>query len=84
MLAETPHYDFYMNGNNVILLILLLIWIHIDSWPSILAETPHMKHPAAVKELQVELGMYIIIICSGDCLILVSLVLISFNGPRPH
>ena len=73
-----------MNENNIILLILLLIWIHIDSWPSILAETPHMNHPAAVKELQVELGMYIIIICSGDCLILVSLVLISFNGPRPH
>ena len=82
MLADTPHHDFYMNGNNIILLILLLIWI--DSWPSILAETPHMNHPAAVKELQVELGMYIIIICSGDCLILVSLVLISFNGPRPH
>ena len=58
MLADTPHHDLYMNGNNIIatMFILLLTWLHIDSWPSTLAETPHMKHPAAVKDLQVELG----------------------------
>ena len=31
---------------------------YTDSWPSTWAGTLQMNHPAAVRELQVELGMY--------------------------